>query len=420
MKKASLLLAATVLIAGCPQKEKEQPPAEPAKEKAPAPAPAQAPAPEPEADATKTGITKDTIKVGAWSPQTGPAALWGSVARGTQAYFEMINQEGGIHGRKLELLIRDDAYAPPRTKAAVMELAEKEGVFAFVAGVGTGTGMAVKDYLHNKKVPVIGLASGSSKWANPPTRYLFSLYPTYETEGKALVRYLLDEAKKEKIALLYQNDDYGKEGLAGAKAELEKRGKKLLAEISVEMTDQDLSSHVLKLKEAKPDAVILFVLPKHAAITLGTAAKLKFQPAWATSSTLSDAPLMHKITKGLWDGVIFTCFMELPDSDHQLVKKYKKAYETHGLKANPKEQWGIFFMAGFLFAEPMVEAMKQAGPDLDREKLVEALEGLKDWKSGSGGPITFGPDERQGQKSVFIAKCSGGKAVKLTDWMTIE
>jgi ABC-type branched-subunit amino acid transport system substrate-binding protein len=203
-------------------------------------------------------------------------------------------------------------------------------------------------------------------------------------------------AKKNRIAFFYQNDDFGKEGLEAAKAELKARGLKLAAEVSVEMTDADLKSHVLKLKQAKPQAVIMYVLPKHGAIALGTAAKMKFKPMWASSSVLSDAPLMHKITKGLWDGVVFTAM------------------------ANPKEQWGVFFMAGFLFAEPFVEALKKAGPDLDREKLVTALESLNKWDDGVGHNITFGPEERQGQKAVFIAKCQKGKAVKLTDWIEVE
>jgi len=418
MRKLGNLMLGLVLalnLSACKKGEDKTPPKQEAKPAAEAKAPGKLPT-----AATKNGVSKDQILVGQWSPQTGPAALWGAVARGTQAYFELINEAGGIHGRKLKLLIRDDAYQPARTKAAVMELTEKEGVFAFVGGVGTGTGMAVKDILASKKIPWIGPASGSSQWAKTPGRYLFSLYPTYETEAKALVRYLLDTAKKEKLAFFYQNDDYGKEGLAAAKAELEKRGKQLVAEVSVEITDQDLSSHVLKLKQAKPDAVLLFLLPKQAAITLGTAAKLKFKPLWATTSTLSDAPLMFKITKGLWDGVIFNYFMELPDSDHPMVSKYKAAYEKYGLKANGKEQWGVFFMAGFLFAEPFVEALEKAGPELDREKLVAALEGLNKWDDGIGHNITFGPEERQGQKAVFIAKCEKGKAVKLTDWIEVE
>lgn len=395
-----------VFITGCKKADETQPKPGASKEKA--------------GDVKKTGVTDEFILIGQWGPQTGPAALWGAVARGTQAYFEMINAQGGIHGRKLKLLIRDDAYQPPRTKAAVMELVEKKGVFAFVGGVGTGPGMAVKDYLAEKKIPWIGPASGSSNWAKKPGRYLFSLYPTYEIEATILTRHLLDQAGVERIAFLYQNDDYGKEGLFAARAELEKRGLSLVSEISIEVSDQDLNSHVLKLKTAKPDAVIMWVLPKHGAITLTAAAKLNFHPLWASTSALADAPLMHRISKGLWEGVIFNSFGELPDSDHPLMLKYRHAYETYGLKNNPSEEWGTFFLGGILFAEPLVEAIKRAGPDLDREKLVDALETLDHWNGGTGHDITFGPGQRQGQRSIFICRCVDGKAVRITDWITME
>jgi ABC-type branched-subunit amino acid transport system substrate-binding protein len=299
-------------------------------------------------------------------------------------------------------------------------MAEQEEVFCFIGGVGTATGMAVKDYLAEKEIPWIGPASGSSKWATPASKNLFSLYPTYTTEAALLTRYVVDELGKEKIAFFYQNDDYGKEGLEGAKAQLASMNKELAAEISVEVADTDLSSHVLKLKESGAEVVILWLLPKHAAITLGTAAKLGFKPQWVTGSTLSDAPLMHKITEGLWEGVIFDTFVELPDSEHELIQKYRAAYEKHGLARNDKEQWGIFFMAGFYFAEPVVAAIEAAGPELTREKLVAELEKLDGWEGGIGGSITFGPEERQGKKSIFIAKNEGGKAVKLTEWITLE
>lgn len=407
----AVLVVTTLILGGCRQKKQEPPPEqtppggeEPAKEEAPA----------------VPGVTDEEIVIGQWSPQTGPAALWGAVARGTAAYFEMINAEGGINGRKLRLEIRDDAYQPSRTVAAAKELVEQENVFALVGGVGTATGMAVKDYLAEKGVPWVGPASGTTKWADPPSKNLFSLYPTYELETQVLVKYIVEELKKDKIAFFYQNDDYGKEGLEGARAELKKHEKELVAEVSVEVTDTDLQSHVMKLKEAKPDVVILWLLPKHAAMTLGIAAKLGFKPQWVTGSTLSDAELMNEITKGLWEGVIFDVFYELPSSDDETVKKYREAYEKYGKAKNPNEKWGPFFMAGFIFAEPLVEAMKAAGKDLTREKVIENMEKLKDWDGGAGYHIGFSPTDRQGADYVRLAKCEGGKAVLITDWMTVE
>ena len=413
MKRTLALIAIVALVTAVGCRTKPATPPEPEPGKGPTEAP------EPEAPAVP-GVTDEKIVIGQWSPQTGPAALWGSVARGTAAYFDMINEQGGIHGRKLELVIRDDGYNPTRTVAVAKEMAEQEEVFCFIGGVGTATGMAVKDYLAEKEIPWIGPASGSSNWSTPVTKNLFSLYPKYETEAALLTRYVVEELGKEKVAFFYQNDDYGKEGLKGAKDLLASMEKELAAEVSVEVADTDLSSHVLKLKESGADVVILWLLPKHAAITLGTAAKLGFKPQWVTGSTLSDAPLMHKITEGLWEGVIFDTFVELPDSDHELIKKYRAAYEKHGLARNDKEQWGIFFMAGFYFAEPVVAAMEAAGPELTREKLVAELENLDGWQGGISNSITFGPEERQGQKSVFLARCEGGKAVKISDWLTLE
>jgi ABC-type branched-subunit amino acid transport system substrate-binding protein len=225
----------------------------------------------------------------------------------------------------------------------------------------------------------------------------------YETLGKG------------KIAFFYQNDDYGKEGLQGAEKYLQEKGKDLVTRVSVEVPDTDLSSHALKLKESGAEVVIMWLLPKHAAIILGECAKIGFAPQWVSSSTLSDAPLMFKVTKGLWRGVICATFGELPDSDNPLMVKYREAWKKYA----PKERWGVFYYAGILFAEPLVEGLKRAGPDLTPESFVKAMETLKDWK-GIGPPLTFTPTDHQGGKSVKIAQVDeNGNLKPLSDWLTI-
>jgi ABC-type branched-subunit amino acid transport system substrate-binding protein len=359
------------------------------------------------------GVTDDVIKIGQWGPQTGPAALWGAIARGTDAYFKMINDEGGIHGRKLEYFLRDDGYQPPKTKAAVKELVELEGVFAFVGGVGTAPGMAVKDYLIQNKVPWVGPATGSTHWAYPANKYVFSVYPLYCDEAAILVDYAVNDLKKTKIAFFYQNDDYGKAGLFGAEIALEKHGLKFAETVSAEIMDTDLSTHALKLRESGADVAIMWVLPKHAAIMLGTAAKLGFNTQWMVSSTLSDMTLMLDITKGLWKGVIFANWAELPDSENPLMKKYFAAKQKYA----PDERWGIFYYAGFLFAEPMVEALQSCGRDLTVENFVQAMESIKNFQ-GIGPELTFGSGLHQGSKSIFISQCAeDGSAQKLSDWV---
>ena len=370
------------------------------------------------------GLTDTEIHIGQWGPQTGPAAAWGSVARGTGVLFQMINDKGGIHGRKIVYHMFDDGYNPQRTLAGVKELQESDdGIFCWVGGVGTAPGMAVKDYLNDRKVPWISPSAGSLHWISPPTKYLFATYPLYYMEAKALSRYATQVMGKKKVAIAYQNDDYGKNGVKGAKEELAKYGLELVAEVPVEKADTDMKPHVMKLKKAKAEAVLLWVSPKHAAIIIGTSKAMKFTPQWMSTSTCSDYPLMNHITKGGWVGVITTAFGDSPDSYGPLMREYRAAYEKFAAK---DERWGTFFTAGFAFAEPLVEALHRCGRDLTRERLVEELESLRYFR-GIMGRISFKPFDandiysRQGQTEVFIAKCGeGGALIQLTDWLKVD
>ena len=371
------------------------------------------------------GLTDTEIHIAQWGPQTGPAAPWGSVARGTGDYFKMINAEGGINGRKIVYHMFDDAYNPAKTKAGVKELQEGTGIFAWASGVGTSPGLAVRDYITSRKIPWVGPATGSSHWIDPPNKYLFAVYPLYYIEAKALVRLGVEKMGFERVAIAYQNDDYGKNGLEAARKELIAHGMKLVAEVPVELKDQDMKAHVMKLRQAKADMVLLWVGPVHAVRIIGTSKAMKFAPQFMSTSTCSDFPLLMHISKGLFQGVIATAFGELPDSTSPLMQKYKKdAYEQFAAKG---ERWGMFYYAGILFVEPMIEGLKRAGRNLTREGLVTALESLKGFK-GIGGEISYdifnprnGYASRGGMKEVYIIQCmEGGKAKKLSDWMRIQ
>ena len=376
------------------------------------------------AAAAEEGVTDTEIHIGQWGPQTGPAAAWGSVARGTDAYFKMINANGGINGRKLIHHMFDDGYNPAKTKAGVKELQEGTGIFAWVSGVGTSPGLAVKDYLMDRKVPWIGPSAGSLHWIRPPQKYLFPVYPLYYAEAKTLVRYAVEKMGKKRVAIAFQNDEYGKNGLMGAIEELTAHNLKPVALVPVEIKDTDMKPHVMKLRRSNADMVLLWTSVGHAVRIVGTSKAMKFAPQFMSTSTCSDFPLMIYISKGLWEGVICATFGELPDSDDPLLQKYKK--EAYGKFAAPKERWGLFYYAGIIFAEPLVEAIKRCGKDLTRERLVKELEGLKNFK-GIGPVINYkpfdprDPDSRQGTHATFLVQClKEGKAKKLTDWTTAE
>ena len=367
----------------------------------------------------EVGVTDTEIHIGQWGPQTGPAAPWGAVARGTGVFFKMINAAGGIHGRKIVYHMFDDAYNPAKTKAGVKELQEGVGIFSWVGGVGTAPGLSVIDYLMKRKILWVGPSAGSLHWITPPRKYLFAVYPLYYIEAKALCSYAVKKLGKKRIAIAYQNDDYGKNGVKGAKEKLKQLGLKLVAEVPVELSDTDMRPHVMRLRKAKADAVLLWVSPVHAVRILGTAHAMKFTPQWMSTSTCSDFPLMYKISKGLWEGVITTNFAELPDSTSPLMLKYKAAFKKYAAKG---ERWGVFFYAGIGFAEPLVEGLKRCGRNLTRENLVKAMEGIRNFK-GIMGKISYKPFDpkdpscRQGQNEVFLSQClKGAKAKKLTDW----
>jgi branched-chain amino acid transport system substrate-binding protein len=362
------------------------------------------------------GVTDTEILVGQWGPQTGPAAPWGAVARGTDLYFKIINEEGGVNGRKFKYFLRDDSYQPAKTKAIAKEFVEQIGVFAVVAGVGVATGMTARDYLMENKVPWYGPVTGVYEWITPIQKYLFALYPLYDDEAYNLTEYLHEKLGFKKIAMFYQNDDYGKQGVQGVERYLMRKKLSAVAKISAEVTDRDLSTHALKLKNSGAEAVIMWTMPTHAALILAETAKIGFKPQWATSSTLSDAALMMQITKGLWAGMINSFWGELPDSNAPLMVKYREAHK----RLAPKERWGIFYYAGIIFAEPFVEGVRRAGKNLTPETWVKAMETLKDWK-GIGPPITYtNPMDRQGGKHVFYGKVRpDGTNERLTDWIRV-
>jgi branched-chain amino acid transport system substrate-binding protein len=370
------------------------------------------------------GVTDTEIHIGQWGPQTGPAAAWGSVARGTGDYFKWINDNGGIHGRKIVYHMFDDGYNPAKTKAGVKELQEGTGIFAWAGGVGSSCGLAVKDYLMEKKVPWVGPSAGSLHWVTPPEKYLFGVYPLYFNEARALVKYAVETMGKKRIAVAYLNDEYGKNGLRGAIEELKKNNMELVAQVPVEKSDTDMKPHLMKLRKSKADMVLLWTTVSHAVRIVGTAKAMNFTPQFMSTSTCSDFTLMNHISKGLWEGVICATFGELPDSNHPGMVKYKQ--EVFGQYAAKSERWGLFYAAGIIFTEPMIEALKNSGRDLTRERFVSEMEKLNGFK-GIGPTISYKPFDvndifsRQGGTETIIVQClAGGKTKKLTNWIVLD
>ena len=360
------------------------------------------------------GVTDTEIRIGSFGPLTGPAALWGSIIKGTDAYFKMINEEGGINGRQIKFFFKDDEYNPSKTVPAVRELIQQDEVFAIAGGVGTATCMSVFGFLEENKVPWISPMTGAGQWTQPPKENIFSVFPLYVDEGQIMAEFAVNQLEAKKLGVIYVNDDFGKSGLAGVKYKLKQLGMDLVAELPVEPADTDLSSHIARLKESGADVVFLWVTPRHGAIALGTSAVVDFKPRWLSSLVLSDMSLMHDITKGAWEGVYFTSFMEMLPGDpkNEAFKKYREAYQKH----YPQERWGTFPATGMILLEPMIEGLKRAGKDLTRDSFLEAVAGINDFDATGGIPVAFSKDNHLGLRSLCILQCkSATEAEVITD-----
>lgn len=363
--------------------------------------------------AAKPGFDDKEIRIAQWGPQTGPAAPWGNVARGSRLLFDLVNEEGGIHGRKIKYFIRDDQYNPAQTVAVVKDVVEREGIFAFVGGTSGASGLAVKDYLAANKVVWVSPATSIKEYVMPVNPYIFALMPLYDDEASILTKYVVEKLKIRKIGVLYQNDPYGKNGLNGVKQRLAHLKIAAVAEVPVEAGEKDLASQIMKFKNAGAEAVYLQVNPTSAVIALKTAAAVGFKPQWVASSTLSDYALMHKISGGLWEGVITGAFTEPVDSALPLMTKYREAAR----RLDPKERWALFYLGGIVFAEPLVDALKRSGRNLSTEAFVRALNSTKGFK-GVGPTITWTKSQHQGSDSIQVWQCGPKGAPKVLQGWT--
>ncbi|MCP4115594.1 MAG: ABC transporter substrate-binding protein [Desulfobacteraceae bacterium] len=387
----------------------------------------------------ETGVTGTEIHIGSFGPMTGPAAMWGDVVRGSELVFNMVNDEGGIHGRRVVFHWFDDRYNPAKTQATVKRLMETSGIFAWQGGVGTETGLAVIDYLSNNDVPWVGPVSGTDQWVTPPRKNVFAIYPHYYLEAKTLCGYAIDELDKKRVAIVYQNDAYGKSGLKGAAEELALRNMNLYRAIPVDINKANMASIISQLKKDSADSVLLWLTPFHALQVLSKAKKMNFSTQWMASSSLSDFGKMYKISRGLINGLIAANFADY--SNKALLDKYQNAYDTYyhsqnkrgndefidiKMKDYNKEQlnqangfsWGMNFHAGIAFAEPVVEALKRCGRDVTRERFIQELEGLNDFR-GIGPLLNYKPFDlsdptcRQGTEDVHLVQCLWGGKIKV-------
>jgi ABC-type branched-subunit amino acid transport system substrate-binding protein len=367
------------------------------------------------------GVSDDEIVVGWTTPLSGPAALWGVTGLGGKAWADYINDNGGIHGRKIKVIMKDDGYNPARAIANLREMKNK--VFVIAGLLGTAICNAAKDFPSENNIPLITAYGDIRIFARMPKakiRNVFVTYPDYEDEAQYLTVWAVKNRDAKKVAVFYQNDDYGKMGLKGVKKGLAATGgrAKLVSAVPYGITERALSTHALKLKESGADTLVLYADPTHAAIITKTNAKVGFQPMVLASFPLADA-IMYKIAGPTWEGT----YVGLPgntglpgtDPDADRVADILKKY-------NPKIK-GKEFLALFGATSMMhfVEGLKNAGRNLTPETLVAGMEKIQGWKAENlGAQVTYSPDRHHGNNASRVAQAKGGKVVGLEPFTVFQ
>lgn len=362
------------------------------------------------------GITETEIILGTSAPLSGPAAAWGTTALAAKAYLDIINDAGGIHGRTIRLELRDDAYLPPRAVANVRELAERVGAFAIVGIIGSANAFAVRDYAYQQRLFWITPAIDSHIWIGyPGNRYVYTVYPDYYEEARIFTKYAVEELGARKLAVFYQNDQYGIAGLEGVRAEMLALGDaaQVVAEVPYEVSDTDLSAHAQRLQNSGADAVIIYATPNHGAMLAQAMARIGYQPHRLATFTLGDATIMSALAGEAWEGVISSAYFPLPDQDPVVAA----ALERVAAREPSLRAMAYNALAGITFMEPLVEAFRRAGRNLTPESFVAAMESIKEWDGEVIRQVTFGPDRHQGINRIFLTQIQGGRAVPISDWI---
>ncbi|HTJ04921.1 MAG TPA: ABC transporter substrate-binding protein [Caldimonas sp.] len=330
------------------------------------------------------GASATEIKLGQTMPYSGPASAYGTIGKVEQAYFKMINDNGGINGRKVNLISLDDGYSPPKTVEQVRRLVEQDEVLALYQTLGTPSNSAIHKYVNAKKVPHLLLATGATKWGDPkdyPWTIGFNL--TYQSEGQIYAKWLLKNKPNAKIGILYQNDDYGKDVLKGVKDGLGAAGAKMIVkEVTYEVTDPTIDSQILTLQSSGADTFIDITTPKFGAQAVRKAYDSGWKPLHIlnnVSASIGSVLVPAGVEKAV--GAITVAYYKDQNDpqwkDDPAMLEWRAFMGRYYREGDPKDNSNLY---GYLTAQVMTQILKQCGNDLTRENVMRQAANLKNLK----------------------------------------
>jgi branched-chain amino acid transport system substrate-binding protein len=327
------------------------------------------------------GVTATEIKIGNINPYSGPASAYGTIGKVIGAYFKLLNDEGGINGRKINYITYDDSYSPPKTVEMARKLVEQDQVAAVFQPLGTPPNSAIHKYMNQQKVPHLFVATGATKW-NDPKNFPWTMgwQPNYQTEGRIYAAYVLKNVKDPKIGVLFQNDDYGKDYLKGFEDGLGKANAKLIVmKQSYEVTDPTVDSQIVNLKNSGANVFFNITIPKFAVQAIKKAHDIGWKPVHLLNQvSASVGVVMKPAGSEASKDIISTQYLKDPTDPEwekdPAMKKWREFMKKYYPEGNTQDVFNVY---GVLVAQTMEQTLRQAGKDLSRQNIMRQAANLK-------------------------------------------
>lgn len=353
------------------------------------------------------GITHDEILIGSSLALGGHASFLGTqYMHGAMCLIKKINSEGGIHHRKIRVIAYDDEYDPPRCVDNTKRLIYKDKVFCLFCYVGTPTSVKIIDIVEDAKIPLLGLFTGADKLRFPFRHYIFNVRSSYYQETNAIVRYFVEEKKLRRIAVFYQYDDYGFDGLKGTQIALQKHGLSPVATASFIRGTLDIEDALDKIQASQAQAVIMIGTYSPCAKFIKEARTRKYNPLFHNVSFVGPDKLVQELGKA-GEGVYIT--QVVPSPTERILLPACEQYSRLLSQYYPQDKPNFVSFEGFINARVLIEALRRAGRDISREGFIRALESIKEHYVGIGAVINFGPQDHQGIDDVYLTQVRNGK-----------
>ncbi|WP_409363379.1 ABC transporter substrate-binding protein [Bradyrhizobium sp. AUGA SZCCT0274] len=329
-----------------------------------------------------TGASDTEIKIGNIMPYSGPASAYGVIGKTEEAYFKKINAEGGINGRKINFVSYDDAYSPPKAVEQVRKLVESDEVLVVFNPLGTPSNTAMQKYLNSKKVPQLFVATGATKW-NEPKDFPWTMgwQPSYQSEARIYAKFLMKEKPAAKIAVFYQNDDFGKDYLKGLKDGFGAKASMIIAEESYETSEPTIDSHIVKLKATGADVFINIATPKFAAQAIKKIAEIEWKPMHLLTNVSASVgsvikPAGFENAQGILSAAYAKDGADAQWDNDPAMKKFYDFLAKYYPEANKLDGSVVY---GYGAAQTMVKVLEMCGDDLTRANVMKQAASLKDF-----------------------------------------